>query len=126
MDKKTLGDLDVAGKTVLVRADFNVPIDTQDPVVTADHDHRLRATLPTLRYLIDRNCKLVLCSHLGRPKGRVVDSLRMAPIAKRLAHLISQPVHALDDCIGPAVASRVSRMKPRGNGAPGKPAVPPR
>ena len=112
MDKKTLGDLDVAGKTVLVRADFNVPIGAEDPVVTADHDHRLRATLPTLRHLIDRNCKLVLCSHLGRPKGRVVESLRMAPIAKRLAHLLSQPVHALDDCIGPAVASRVSGMKP--------------
>ena len=112
MDKKTLDDLDVAGKTVLVRADFNVPIDTQDPVVTADHDHRLRATLPTLRYLIDRNCKLVICSHLGRPKGRIVESLRMAPIAQRLSQLLSQPVHALGDCIGPEVASRVSGMKP--------------
>ena len=112
MDKKTLGDLDVTGKTILVRADFNVPIAEENPEITADHDHRLRATLPTLRYLIDRNCKLVLCSHLGRPKGRVVESLRMTPVAQRLSHLLSQPVQALRDCIGPNVAARVSNMKP--------------
>ena len=70
MTKRTLNQLDVDGKTVLVRVDFNVPIE-QGVEFIANYDHRLRATLPTIEYLVDRDCKVVLCSHLGRPRGKV-------------------------------------------------------
>ncbi len=112
MNKRTLEDLEVEGKVVLLRADFNIPIPDSGPEALGGRDHRLRAALPTIRRLLDRNCKILLCSHLGRPKGRVVEALRMAPIAARLAGILSRPVEALDDCIGPGVEGRVSRMRP--------------
>lgn len=111
MDRKTLQDVDVRGKTVLLRADFNVPIAEGGPEAIASYDQRLRVTIPTIRYLIGRDCKVVLCSHLGRPKGEVVEELRMAPIAGRLSELLSRPVEALRDCIGPEVEERVSQMQ---------------
>ena len=111
MDRKTLQDVDVRGKTVLLRADFNVPIAEGGPEAIASYDQRLRVTIPTIRYLIGRDCKVVLCSHLGRPKGEVVEELRMAPIAGRLSELLSRPVEALCDCIGPEVEERVSQMQ---------------
>ncbi|MCZ6534634.1 MAG: phosphoglycerate kinase [Chloroflexi bacterium] len=111
MDRKTLADVDVRGKTVLLRADFNVPIAEGGPEAIASYDQRLRVTIPTIRYLIDRDCKVVLCSHLGRPKGKVVEELRMAPIAGRLSKLLSRPVEALCDCIGPEVEESVSQMQ---------------
>ena len=110
MEIATLKDLDVTGKTVLLRADFNVPLGPNNPEITSQHDHRLRASLPTVEYLLERNCKVVLCSHLGRPKGRVDDALRLKPVARRLATLLNRPVAALEDCVGPRVARQVSEM----------------
>ena len=110
MDIATLHDLEVTGKTVLLRADFNVPLGPNNPEITSRHDHRLRAALPTVEYLLERNCKVVLCSHLGRPKGRVDEALRLKPVAHRLSTLLARPVATLEDCVGPHVARRVSEM----------------
>ena len=111
MTKRTLPQLDVAGKTVLVRVDFNVPIE-QGVEVIANYDQRLRATLPTIEYLLERDCKVALCSHLGRPRGKVDESLRLAPVGDRLAVLLNRPVQSLNDCIGPDVAGAVAGMSP--------------
>ena len=111
MTKRTLSQLDVAGKTVLVRVDFNVPIE-QGAEAIANYDQRLRATLPTIEYLLERDCKVVLCSHLGRPRGTVDESLRLAPVGDRLAVLLNRPVRSLNDCVGPDVAGAVSYMSP--------------
>ena len=109
MTKRTLSQLDVAGKTVLVRVDFNVPIE-QGVEAIANYDQRLRATLPTIEYLLERRCKVVLCSHLGRPRGQVDEGLRLAPVGERLGVLLNRPVVALADCIGPDVAAAVGGM----------------
>ncbi|HZK67215.1 MAG TPA: phosphoglycerate kinase [Chloroflexota bacterium] len=100
MNKKTVGDLDVAGKTALVRVDFNVPLDKDRKVTDAT---RIEASLPTIRYLLDGGAKLILMSHLGRPDGQVVDKLRMAPVARELERLLGRPVKAAKDCVGPEV-----------------------
>ena len=109
MIKRTLSQLDVAGKTVLVRVDFNVPIE-QGVEAIANYDQRLRATMPTIEYLLERRCKVVLCSHLGRPRGQVDESLRLAPVGNRLGVLLNRPVVSLADCIGPDVAAAVGGM----------------
>ena len=106
MTKRTLSQLDVSGKTVLVRVDFNVPIE-QGVEAIANYDQRLRATLPTIDYLLERRCKVVLCSHLGRPRGQVDEGLRLAPVGERLSVLLSRPVVSLTDCIGPDVAAAI-------------------
>ena len=111
MAKRPLSGLDVDGKRVLVRADFNVPIELGVEGIAA-YDQRLRATLPTIRYLIERNCRIILCSHLGRPGGNVVESLRLAPVGERLAELLGRPVRSLSDCIGPDVQAAVASMEP--------------
>ncbi|NQW23321.1 MAG: phosphoglycerate kinase [SAR202 cluster bacterium] len=111
MAKRRLNQLDVAGKRVLVRVDFNVPIDQGIEGISL-YDQRLRATLPTIRYLIDQGSRVVLCSHLGRPNGEVVEGLRLAPVGDRLAMLLERPVKSLPDITGPAVASAVSEMAP--------------
>lgn len=111
MAKRTLDQLDVAGKRVLVRVDFNVPIDQGIEGISL-YDQRLRATLPTIRYLIDQGSRVVLCSHLGRPNGEVVEGLRLAPVGDRLAMLLERPVKSLPDITGPSVASAVSEMAP--------------
>ena len=108
MNKKTIRDIDVEGKRVLVRVDFNVPLSEGK---VAD-DTRIRAALPTIRYLLDRDASVVLCSHLGRPKGEVVDDLKMDPVADRLAELLDRPVTKLDDCIGPEVEAAAQAAKP--------------
>ncbi len=105
--KKTVRDVEVAGKRVLVRADFNVPL--ADGRV-AD-DTRIRAALPTINYLLEHGAKVILMSHLGRPKGKVVSELRLDPVADRLAELLGRPVRKLDDCVGPEVASAVAEMR---------------
>ena len=106
-DKRTIKDADVRGKRVLVRVDFNVPLDNG---AVAD-DTRIRAALPTLRALLDAGAALGLVSHLGRPKG--VDSkLSLAPVAKRLATLLDRPVKLLPDSIGPEVAKAVAALEP--------------
>ena len=104
----TLNNLDVKGKSVLVRADFNVPLDKKTNDV-AD-DKRIRETLPTIKYLIERDAKVILCSHLGRPDGKVVDSLRMDNVASRLGKLLKKKVKKLNDCIGDNVRNEVMQM----------------
>jgi phosphoglycerate kinase len=109
VEKRTIRDVDVAGRRVLVRVDFNVPLDPQGPV--AD-DRRIRESLPTLRDLLGRGAAVVVMSHLGRPGGRVVEALRMAPVGERLAQLLGRPVHVLRDCVGPEVEAVVARLQP--------------
>jgi phosphoglycerate kinase len=89
--------------------DFNVPIE-QGPEAIADYDQRLRATLPTVDFLLRQDCKVILCSHLGRPNGKVVGGLRMAPVVDRLSLLLSRPVKSMKDCTGPEVESSVAGM----------------
>lgn len=109
MEKKTIADVDVAGKTVLVRVDFNVPLDQQRHVTD---NTRIKAALPTIRYLLERNARVVLMSHLGRPDGKVVEKLRMEPVAHELERLLGQPVPVAPDCVGPQVEAMVRAMKP--------------
>jgi len=106
-NKKTVRDIDVNHKRVLVRVDYNVPVDADNRI---SDDSRIRASLPTVRYLLDHEAKVILCSHFGRPKGKVVESMRLAPVAQRLSALINKPVLALNDCIGPEVEEIVARM----------------
>jgi len=101
--KKTVRDIEVRGKRVLVRADFNVPLDDDGSI--AD-DTRIRASLPTIRYLCEQDARVILCSHLDRPTGVVVERLRLALVANRLSMLLDRPVLALQDCIGPEVEMR--------------------
>ncbi len=108
MNKKTLRDIDVNAKTVLVRVDFNVPFAAGK---VAD-DTRLRATLPTIELLRERCARIVLVSHLGRPKGVATDSLRLAPVAARLSELLCRPVLTAPDCVGPAAQAAVEALGP--------------
>jgi phosphoglycerate kinase len=100
MNKKTVRDIDVAGKRVLMRVDFNVPLDSERHITD---DTRIRAALPTIQYVLDRDASLILMSHLGRPDGKVVEKLSLAPIARRLSELLGRPVEMAADCIGPQV-----------------------
>jgi phosphoglycerate kinase len=111
MAKRSLSQLDVAGKRVLLRVDFNIPIE-QGIEVIASYDQRLRATLPTIRYLLERDCRIILCSHLGRPGGKVVEELRLEPVGDRLSQLLEHPVKSLNDCIGPQVEAEIGAMAP--------------
>ena len=104
--KRSVSDMDVEGRTVLVRVDYNVTF-RPDTTEISD-DSRIRATLPTLDLLKSRDAKIVLCSHLGRPKGRVVEELRMKPVAVRLANLLKQEVISTRDCVGSEVSDLVS------------------
>ena len=107
MNKKTIRDVDVRGKRVLVRVDFNVPLKEG---AVAD-DTRIRAALSTINYLLEQDAALILCSHLGRPKGKVVPEFRLDPVAGRLAELLGRPVQKLDDCVGPQVEAAVKAMQ---------------
>lgn len=109
MNKKTVRDIDVSGKRVLVRVDLNVPLDEETGAIS--DDTRVRAVLPTIRYLIDRKALVILCSHLGRPEGKVVDELRLAPVARRLSEILGSPVEMAMDCIGLQVEEAVGRLK---------------
>ena len=109
MNKQTLRDIDVNGKRVLVRVDFNVPLDLDTGTIS--DDTRIREVLPTIKYLTDKEAKVILCSHLGRPGGKVVDGLRLAPVARRLSEILSSPVEMAVDCIGPQVEEAVDRLK---------------
>ena len=106
--KKTVKDIDVAGKKVLVRVDFNVPI--KDGVV--GDDTRIRAALPTIEYLLDQNAALILCSHLGRPKGEPDPAYSLKPVAGRLSELLGRQVRFVEDCVGPAAQSGTSDLGP--------------
>jgi len=105
----TVRDIEVNNKRALVRDDFNVPLDEATGVI-AD-DSRIRAVLPTIKYLIDRGAKVILCSHLGRPGGKVVDKLRLAVVARRLSQILGRRVAFIKDCIGSDVEKAVEKSK---------------
>lgn len=110
MPKKTLASLtadDLQGKRALVRVDFNVPVDDQQQITD---DTRIRAALQTIRDLIDKGAKVILTSHFGRPKGKVVDSMRLTPVAERLSQLLGQPVTKTNATVGPEVEAQVGVM----------------
>ncbi len=109
MKKLTLANLEVASKRVLMRVDFNVP---QDDAGTITDDTRIRASLPAIADVLRRNGKLVLCSHLGRPKGKKDPKFTLAPVAKRLAELLDRPVVFVTDCIGPEAEKITSALNP--------------
>jgi len=109
MPKRTVEDIEVKGKKVLLRVDFNVPLDMNTGAIS--DDSRIRASLPTIKYLVDHKAKVILCSHLGRPEGKVVKELEMAPIAQRLSQLIGLPVSTAPDCVGEEVESKVRALK---------------
>ncbi len=111
MAKKALADLsasDVAGKRVLVRADFNVPLDDAGNITD---DTRIRAALPTIQDLTSKGAKVILASHFGRPKGKVVEGMRLTPVAERLSEKLGQAVIKCDDCIGDEVAAKIAGME---------------
>jgi phosphoglycerate kinase len=110
--KKTIRDIDVCEKIVLVRVDFNVPLDINTGAIS--DDSRIQAVLPTIKYLINHKARIILCSHLGRPDGNMVDGLRMAPIAQRLSQLLKLPVLTASNCIGSDVEKAVNNLKPGG------------
>lgn len=105
LNKKTIEDVDVAGKRVLVRCDFNVPLDTEDKNIITN-DKRIVEALPTIRYLIEHNAKVILCSHIGKTK----DGLSLKPVAKRLSELLNKEVMLLEDVIGDSVKTVVDNM----------------
>ncbi len=109
MTKKTVRDIDVKGKRVLVRVDFNVPMDLRSGAITSDS--RIRAAIPTIKYLIEHGARIILCTHLGRPKGKVIEELRVKPIASRLSQLLNLPVSIAPDCIGPEVERSINGLK---------------
>ena len=107
--KKSIRDIEVTGKRVLVRVDFNVPLDPKTNEIM--DDSRIIAALPTIWYLIEYRARVILCSHLGRPDGQNVPSLRMTPIAERLSQLTNLPIYTVSDCIGPKVTRAVEKLK---------------
>jgi len=109
MDKKTVRDVDLKGKRVLMRADFNVPLDG----TTITDDTRIRAALPTIQYILDNGASLVLMSHLGRPKG-ITQSLRLQPVADRLGELLGKPVKMAPDVVGDEVQAMAEALTPGG------------
>lgn len=108
MNKKNVKDVEVQGKRVLVRADFNVPLDEQGQITD---DTRIRASLPTLEYLVKEGARVILTSHLGRPKGKVNPKYSLAPVAKRLSELLGQAVPIAGDCVGDVAMEAVSKLQ---------------
>ena len=108
MNKLSIKDLDVKGKKVLMRVDFNVPLDKGK----VTDDTRITAALPSIKYVLEKGGSLILMSHLGRPKKGPQDDLRLDPVAKRLQELLGKPVKKLNDCIGPEVETACAQMKP--------------
>ena len=108
MNKKTVRDIDFRGKRALVRVDFNVPVDISTGEIT--DDSRIRAALPTINYLLEQNARVVLMSHMGRPKGKVSSEFSLVPIGKRLSEILGQEVNVAPDCIGAKVEAAVSRL----------------
>ena len=109
MGKMTVRDVEVKGKRVLVRVDFNVPLHEKTGEIT--DDSRIRATLPTIQYLTERGARVILISHLGRPKGKVVDELRLTVVAQRLSQILEKQVGVATNCIGPEVEKSVKSLR---------------
>ena len=108
MNKKTVRDIDLKGKKVLVRCDFNVPLDENFNITD---NRRIVGALPTIKYLLDNDCKVILCSHLGRPKGQVKKEFSLAPVAKELSRLLGKEVKLADDIIGESAKTLTANMK---------------
>lgn len=109
LTKQTIDQVDLRNKRVLIRVDFNVPLDDTGQI---SDDSRIRAALPTINWAIDDDAIVILCSHLGRPKGTTDPALSLAPVAKRLQRLLNKPVAFTEDCIGPTVESVVKNAQP--------------
>lgn len=107
MNKKSVRDIELNGKRVFVRVDFNVPV--EDGKIT--DDKRIRETLPTINYLIEKGAKIILASHFGRPKGQVVESMRLTPAGVRLSELLKKPVVKVDEAVGEAVKAKVAELQ---------------
>src|SRR3954468_6210757 len=100
MAKLTIRDLNVRGKRVFLRVDFNVPLEEKDGQMVITDETRIKETLPTLRLLIEKGARIILAAHLGRPKGKREATMSLRPVAARLAELVGRPVAFVDDCIG--------------------------
>jgi phosphoglycerate kinase len=109
VEKLFIKDLGLKGKRVMVRVDYNVPLDTEGNITD---DSRIRATLPTINFLLDERARVIVVSHLGRPKGKVVPSLSLHPAAKRLSRLLGKEVPLAEDCIGPKAKLLIDKMNP--------------
>ena len=110
-NKKTVTDVDVKGKKVLLRCDFNVPMAKDGSGVITD-DKRIRAALPTIQYLLDNNAAVIACSHMGKPKGEVKPELSLKPVAARLSQLLGKPVIMADDVVGPDAKAKAAALQP--------------
>src|SRR5499427_11134368 len=107
MNKLSIKDLDLSGKRVFIRVDFNVPIKEGK----VEDDTRIRAAVPTIKYAIQHGARVILASHLGRPKGQRVDKYSLRPVAEHLAQLLGKPVAFADDCVGEEAQTKVSALK---------------
>ncbi|HVO33066.1 MAG TPA: phosphoglycerate kinase, partial [Elusimicrobiota bacterium] len=107
--KRTVDTLAVQGRRVLVRVDYNVPLNDQGQITD---DTRIRETLPTLQLLLQKGAALILCAHLGRPKGQPNASYSLKPVAKRLEEILKRPVQMAPDCVGPDVQAMAQALKP--------------
>jgi len=112
MAKKDIRDIPVTGKRVLVRVDFNVPLDDKEGGMVITDDTRIKETLPTLRYLVEHGAKVILCSHLGRPKGKVDLKQSLRPVAARLAEMLGLPVAFSSVCVGPEAVEKSQALDP--------------
>ncbi len=110
MNKQTVRDVDTRDRRVLVRVDFNVPLEKESLRIL--NDSRIRAAMPTIEYLRKEKARVILCSHLGRPKGQVVESLRLAPVAARLSEMLGTQVKTVGDCVGPEVEEAARALGP--------------
>jgi phosphoglycerate kinase len=110
MARQTIRDVDWRKRRAFVRVDYNVPLDKKTREVL--DDTRIRATIPTIEYLVEQGAGIILATHLGRPDGQVVEDLRLDPVAKRLSELLGKPVRKFDDCVGPEVEEAVRKLQP--------------
>ncbi|MCD8353311.1 MAG: phosphoglycerate kinase, partial [Clostridiales bacterium] len=110
-NKKTVTDIDVAGKKVLLRCDFNVPMAKDGSGVITD-DKRIRAALPTIQYLLDQNAAVIACSHMGKPKGEWKPELSMKPVAARLSELLGKEVILAADIVGEDAQAKAAALQP--------------
>ncbi len=109
-DKQTVRDIDVSGKKVILRCDFNVPLDKETGKIT--DDKRIRESLPTIRYLLENGAAVIACSHLGKPKGEIKPELSLKPVAARLGELLNMPVAIASDVVGPDAQAKAAALKP--------------
>ncbi|MFA5779138.1 MAG: phosphoglycerate kinase [Elusimicrobiota bacterium] len=110
MAKLTIRDVDLKGKKVLVRVDYNVPLDKSQNITD---DTRIKESLPTIKYLLEKNCRIILCSHLGRPKGKVAPEFSLKPVAKRLSELLKQEIKFAQDCVGEEIKKLAAGLQPK-------------